>query len=177
MSKFMADELLTEFLEETNESLTSLDQQFIELEKNPHNDEIVASIFRVMHTIKGTSGFLGFERLQKVAHAAENVMDKVRGKSIPVSSDMVSLILEAVDAVKEIVSGIEETSAEPSLDFSELAKRLNDFASSGGTVSVAKPSNNTRKTPDLDEEIDQNKDKDKDQELVQVLELATVLIL
>lgn len=150
------DDLLNEFLEETNESLTKLDQEFIELEKDPENIEIVGSIFRVMHTIKGTSGFLGFERLQKVAHAAENVMDKVRGKKIPVSSDMVSLILEAVDAIKSLVEGIENSGSEPEQDYTELAKRLNDFASSdGGTKAVATPKKvAVNKTPDLDEAID-----------------------
>jgi two-component system chemotaxis sensor kinase CheA len=153
----MSDDLLNEFLEEANESLTKLDQEFVELEQNPENEQILASIFRVMHTIKGTSGFLGFERLQKVAHAAENVMDKVRGKAIPVTPDMVSLILEAVDAIKSLVTGIEETGSEPEEDYTALAKTLNDFASSSGkasTKSAAPKKEGVRKTPDLDEEID-----------------------
>lgn len=147
------DDLLHEFLEETNESLTKLDQEFIILEKDPNNQEVIGSLFRVMHTIKGTSGFLGFERLQKVAHSAENVMDKVRAKELGADSDVVSMILEAVDAIKYIVSEIEQNSVEPDVDYSELAERLNALAKGG----VAKPKETKHainKTPDLDEPID-----------------------
>ncbi len=150
------DDLLSEFLEEANESLTKLDQEFIVLEKNPEDEKIVGSIFRVMHTIKGTAGFLGFERLQKIAHAAENIMDKVRGKEIPVNPDLISLILEAVDAIKALVEGIEQGGAEPDLDFTELAKTINAYAASGGkkVAAPAAKKGAENKTPDLDEPID-----------------------
>jgi two-component system chemotaxis sensor kinase CheA len=146
------DDLLNEFLEETNESLTKLDQEFIILEKDPNNQEVIGSLFRVMHTIKGTSGFLGFERLQKVAHSAENVMDKVRSKELAADSNVVSMVLEAVDAIKHIVSEIEQNSVEPDVDYSELSNRLNALAKGESKPKEAAPKIN--KTPDLDEPID-----------------------
>ncbi len=150
----MSEDLLNEFLEEVNESLTRLDQEFIVLEQNPEDEQILGSIFRVMHTIKGTSGFLGFERLQKVAHAAENVMDELRGKKLVANPDIISLILEAVDAIKSLVEGIEQTSAEPEADYTDLAKRLNELASGKKAASTTPKAEAKRKTPDLDEEID-----------------------
>ena len=150
----MSDDLLNEFLVETNESLTRLDQEFIVLEQNPEDEQVVGSIFRVMHTIKGTAGFLGFERLQKVAHAAENVMDEVRGKKITVTPEVVSLILESVDAIKALVEAIEQTGSEPEVDYSELNKRVNDFAKGGKVAAKAAAAAAVNKTPDLDEPID-----------------------
>ncbi len=150
----MSEDLLNEFLEEVNESLTRLDQEFVVLEQNPEDQEMLGSIFRVMHTIKGTSGFLGFERLQKVAHAAENVMDELRGKKLVANPDIISLILEGVDAIKELVGGIEQTGSEPDSDYSDLAKRLNNLAS-GKTSAAPEPKKQAiNKTPDLDEPID-----------------------
>lgn len=155
------DELLNEFLSETNESLIDLDQKFIELEQNPEDKEIVGSIFRVMHTIKGTAGFLAFARLEKIAHAGENLMDKVRNDEIAVSDDLVSIILKAFDEIKEIVESIAESGAEAEGDDSALVKEINAFAERGGdkgevseTVAEEKESEPKLKTPDLDEEID-----------------------
>jgi two-component system, chemotaxis family, sensor kinase CheA len=150
----MSDELLNEFLAEANESLTKLDQEFVQLEKNPEDEQMVGSIFRVMHTIKGTAGFLGFERLQKVAHAAENVMDEVRGKKLAVNPDLISLILESVDAIKALVEAIEQTGSEPDVDYSELNKKVNDFAKGGVKVVAKAPTTDINKTPDLDSPID-----------------------
>jgi two-component system chemotaxis sensor kinase CheA len=147
------DDLLHEFLEEANESLTKLDQEFIILEKDPNNQEVIGSLFRVMHTIKGTSGFLGFERLQKVAHSAENVMDKVRAKELSADSNVVSMVLEAVDAIKYIVSEIEQNSIEPDVDYSELSERLNALAK-GEKAKIKTAAPQINKTPDLDEPID-----------------------
>ncbi|MFN8996298.1 MAG: Hpt domain-containing protein, partial [Pseudomonadota bacterium] len=72
------DDLLNEFLTETKENLERLDTEIVRLEQEPNNPELLGSIFRVMHTIKGTCGFLGLPRLEKVAHAAENVLDVIR---------------------------------------------------------------------------------------------------
>ena len=68
------DELIEEFLSEASENLLTLDNELIELENNPENHELISSIFRVMHTIKGTCGFLGLDKLGSVAHAGENIM-------------------------------------------------------------------------------------------------------
>jgi two-component system chemotaxis sensor kinase CheA len=148
------DDLLNEFLSETNESLISLDQKFVELEQNPKNQEIIQSIFRVMHTIKGTSGFLAFSRLEKVAHSAENLMDKVRNSQIEVTSELISLILKTSDIIKQIVEEIAENSAEKEGDDSEIIEEIHKFVESGGKNTKAVNKAEKLKTPDLDEEVD-----------------------
>ncbi|HEX2529793.1 MAG TPA: chemotaxis protein CheW [Geminicoccus sp.] len=118
------DELLADFLTECAESMTLLDVELVKLERNPSDRELLGSIFRMVHTIKGTCGFLGLPRLQHVAHAAENVLGDFReGKLVPGPSE-VSLILEALDRIKEILAVLEATRAEPAGDDSELIARL-----------------------------------------------------
>ena len=74
----MDEELLAEFLTESNENLASIEEQLLDLEADPGNAETVDSIFRVIHTVKGSCGFLGLKGLEKVAHSAENLLGKVR---------------------------------------------------------------------------------------------------
>src|SRR3546814_10555948 len=79
------DDLLSEFLTETNESLAELDVELVRLEQNPNDKALLGNIFRLMHTIKGTCGFLGLPRLESVAHAGENVLGKVRDGELEVT--------------------------------------------------------------------------------------------
>ncbi|MCH7794682.1 MAG: hybrid sensor histidine kinase/response regulator [Proteobacteria bacterium] len=129
------DDLLSEFLTETNEGLTVLDVELVKLEKNPNDAELLSNIFRLMHTIKGTCGFLGLPRLESVAHAGENVLGKIREGDLVVTPDAVSLILECLDAIRSILLVLEDTEAEPEGDDSDLIDRLNVFAESGGAES------------------------------------------
>ena len=126
------DDLLSEFLTETNEGLTTLDVELVKLEQNPNDAELLSNIFRLMHTIKGTCGFLGLPRLESVAHAGENVLGKIREGDLVVTPDAVSLILECLDAIRSILLILEDTEAEPKGDDSDLIDRLNVFADSGG---------------------------------------------
>ena len=118
------DDLLSEFLTETSESLESLDVELVRLEQNPNDPEILGNIFRLVHTIKGTCGFLGLPRLESVAHAGENVLGNFREGVQTVSPQAVSLILEALDRIKWLLSVLEETEAEPDGEDSELIARL-----------------------------------------------------
>src|SRR5688572_15956393 len=137
------DDLLREFLTETNEGLATLDTQLVQLEQNPNDPQLISSIFRIMHTIKGTCGFIGLPRLESVAHAGENVLGKLRDKVFPVSPDAVTIILEALDKVKQLVGTLEETGKEPEGDDAVLIARLNAFADTGGlsagAVGIAGP--------------------------------------
>ncbi len=126
------DDLIVEFLAETNESLTELDKDLVLLEQNPNDDKLLSKIFRVMHTIKGTCGFLGLGRLEKVAHAGENILGKFRDKEIIVNTLAVTLVLETLDTIKIIVESLETTGAEPDGDDTSLKQRIADFISSGG---------------------------------------------
>jgi two-component system chemotaxis sensor kinase CheA len=118
------EDLLPEFLTETLENLEKLDTELVQLERQPDDKPTLSSIFRTMHTIKGTCGFLGLARLEKVAHAAESVLDKHRDGSIPVTPASITLILRATDCVRAIVDGIAATSAEPQGDDSALITEL-----------------------------------------------------
>ncbi|HEU5047307.1 MAG TPA: chemotaxis protein CheW [Rickettsiales bacterium] len=125
------DELISEFITETSESLTTLDSELVKLEQDPGNAQVLSNIFRLVHTIKGTCGFLGLPRLEAVAHAGENVLGKIRDKVIPVSPGAISMVLESLDCVKMIVDYLGQHGQEPEGNDSELTGRLNAFAESG----------------------------------------------
>src|SRR3954454_18203219 len=124
----IVDDLLSDFLTETNESLAELDVALVKLERTPDDAETLSGIFRLVHTIKGTCGFLGLPRLERVAHAGENVLGKLRDRSLAVTPDIVSQVLAAIDRIKAIVSGLGATGAEPAGDDSGLIAALNRTA-------------------------------------------------
>ncbi len=118
------DDLLSEFLTETNESLSVLDVEIVRLEQNPNDPELIGNIFRLMHTIKGTCGFLGLPRLESVAHAGEDVLGKVRDGQLEVTADTVSLILECLDKIRFLLAQLEEHESEPEGNDGDLIARL-----------------------------------------------------
>ncbi len=120
----MDEELLGEFLTESNESLESIEQQLMDLEASPEDSELLDSIFRAIHTVKGSCGFLNLTRLEKVAHAGENLLSRIRELKYHVDEDIVSLLLECADAIKDVLAGLEETGQEPVLDHDDLIMRL-----------------------------------------------------
>ena len=106
------DDLLREFLTETGESLETVDNQLVRFEQEPNNVKILANIFRLVHTIKGTCGFIGLPRLEALTHAAETLMGKFRD-GLPVTGDAVTLILVTLDRIRDILAGLETTQTEP----------------------------------------------------------------
>ncbi len=118
------DDLIADFLTETHEGLAALDVALVRLEKTPQDGPTLSEIFRAVHTIKGTCGFLGLSRLEKVAHAAENVLGRYRDGTLQVSPEGITLILRALDRLKEIVTGIEQKGAEPAGDDGPLIASL-----------------------------------------------------
>ena len=104
------DDLLREFLTETNESLDVVDVELVRFEQEPNNAEILGNIFRLVHTIKGTCGFLGLPRLEALAHAAETLMGKFRD-GMPVTGEAVTLVLSTIDRIKEILGRARSRSA------------------------------------------------------------------
>ena len=125
------DDLMREFLTESNENLSRLNQKIVEIEKSPDDMEILNSIFRTIHTIKGTCGFLGLERLGSVAHAAESVLDQARDGRLAMDPRTVTLVLAAVDLITSILEGIEQTEEEPTGDDAELIGRLEALLQDG----------------------------------------------
>jgi len=120
----MDEELLAEFLTESNENLASIEQQLMDLEANPENSDLLDGIFRVIHTVKGSCGFLGLAGLQKIAHAGENLLGKIRASKYLVKEDVVSLLLECADGIKALLEGLEAEGSEPDLDYTDLIERL-----------------------------------------------------
>ncbi len=118
------DELIKEFLVESYENLDRLDREFMALEKDPTNRDYLSSIFRTIHTIKGTSGFFGFERLQALTHVGENLLSKLRDGKLVLSGDMPNALLAMVDAVRGMLGGIESTGVEEATDHTPLIARL-----------------------------------------------------
>ena len=106
------DDLLREFVIETNESLDVVDVELVRFEQDPNNAKILDNIFRLVHTIKGTCGFLGLPRLEALAHAAETLMGKFRDGA-PASSEAVTLILATIDRIKAILESLEHEQREP----------------------------------------------------------------
>ncbi|MDR3466674.1 MAG: hybrid sensor histidine kinase/response regulator [Xanthobacteraceae bacterium] len=124
------DDLLREFLTETNESLDVVDNQLVKFEQEPNNAKILDNIFRLVHTIKGTCGFLGLPRLEALAHAAETLMGKFRD-GMPVTGEAVTLILTTIDRIKDILSQLEMTEAEPQGADDDLIEQLHALAEGG----------------------------------------------
>ena len=133
------DDLLREFIEETNESLDVVDVELVKFEQEPNNAQILDNIFRLVHTIKGTCGFLGLPRLESLAHAAETLMGKFRDGAA-VTGDSVSVILKSLDRIKEIVAELEANEAEPEGSDEDLIDQLDRLSGIGkyaGQGSVA----------------------------------------
>lgn len=133
------DDLIVEFLTETNESLQALDTDMITLEQNPNDKNLISKIFRLMHTIKGTCGFLGLPRLERVAHHAENVMGRFRDGNLEVTPAYVSLILESLDRVRLLLGHIEASGTEPEGSDAELIEKL-DVVYEGRDKVASEPS-------------------------------------
>src|SRR5262245_59895818 len=117
------DDLLREFLTETGESLDTVDNQLVKFEQEPNNAKILDNICRLVHTIKGTCGFLGLPRLEALAHAGETLMGKFRD-GMPVTGQAVTVILSSIDRIKEILAGLEATEAEPEGEDRDLIDQL-----------------------------------------------------
>lgn len=133
------DGILDEFLVECAEGLERLDQEFVALEQNPSDAGLLGSIFRTVHTIKGTCGFLGLPKLENVAHGTENILSVMRDREMEVTSDGITILLEAVDVIKEILGHIESNRTEPEKDYSPVRQRLDAFLSGSAKAITQTP--------------------------------------
>lgn len=134
------DDLLGEFLTETAEGLAELDLELVRLEQNPNDPDLISSIFRIVHTIKGTCGFLDLPRLETLAHAAENVLGKFRDRELEVTPQAVTVILQTLDQIKALLASLEQTEKEPAGDDADLIGRLDALAAGKVPAGVADPS-------------------------------------
>jgi two-component system chemotaxis sensor kinase CheA len=135
------DDLLREFVTETNESLDVVDVELVRFEQDPNNAKILDNVFRLVHTIKGTCGFLGLPRLEALAHAAETLMGKFRDDGWPASHEAVTVILATIDRIKQILESLEREQREPDGTDDDLIADLKGMVERlGSPAAPAEPS-------------------------------------
>jgi two-component system, chemotaxis family, sensor kinase CheA len=117
-------EIIKDFLVESYENLDRLDRDLVGLEKNPQDRDALAGVFRTIHTIKGTCGFLGFGKLEKVAHVGENLLSKLRDGHLLLTPEITTALLNMVDAVRQMLKEIEVTGADGENDYQDLRENL-----------------------------------------------------
>ena len=118
------DEIVKDFLIESNENLDRLDQELVKLESSPSSKELLASVFRTIHTIKGSCGFLGFARLEKLTHAGESLLSLLRDGQLTLTAEITSGLLAMVDAVRQMLSAIQTSGQDGTEDYADLIQHL-----------------------------------------------------
>src|SRR3984957_16379755 len=116
--------IVQDFLVESHENLDRLDRELVGLEKNPKDKDALAGVFRTIHTIKGTCGFLGFNKLEKVAHVGENLLTRLRDGQLTLNPACTTALLSMVDAVRQMLKEIESTGQDGEIDYAELRETL-----------------------------------------------------
>jgi len=124
MANTPIDEIVKEFLVESYENLDLLDRAMVELEKDPRHKASLDNVFRTIHTVKGTCGFLAFSRLEKLAHSGENLLSRIREGVLPLTSPRTSGLLSMVDAIRQALATIEATGLEPQEDYAAIIQQL-----------------------------------------------------
>jgi two-component system chemotaxis sensor kinase CheA len=127
------NDIVREFLVETHENLGQLDQDLVTLEKEPGERETLARVFRTLHTVKGTAGFLGLPKLQAVAHSGENLLGRLRAGEIDFGPETATALLGVVDAIRKVLAALEASdgSGEGSGEFTDLVRTLDRLATGG----------------------------------------------
>ncbi len=133
------DEIVQEFLVESHENLDQLDRDLVALEREPESRDLLGSIFRTIHTIKGTSGFLAFGRLESVTHVGENLLARLRDGKMSMSPQTTDVLLAMVDAVRDLLAAIEQTGAEGETDVSGVVARITAILDGKAPEPVAEP--------------------------------------
>jgi two-component system chemotaxis sensor kinase CheA len=125
------DDILREFLIESTDNLDQLDQDFVALEVDATATDRIAAIFRAIHTIKGTSGFLGLAKLEKLAHAGESVLSRLRDGTLTFTPAITSALLAMVDGVRSILASVEASGTEGPETYSEVIESLGSLIDEG----------------------------------------------
>src|SRR5690349_10460094 len=133
-------DIVQDFLVESSENLDRLDRDLVGLEKNPRDKDALAGVFRTIHTIKGTCGFLGFTKLEKVVHVGENLLTRLRDGQLVLNPEITTALLSMVDAVRQMLKEIQSTGSDGELDYPELRETLTRLQNpgAGGPVKASK---------------------------------------
>jgi two-component system chemotaxis sensor kinase CheA len=125
------DELIQEFLIESNENLDRFDADLVKLEADPGSETLLSSIFRSIHSIKGACGFLGFQKLEALAHVGENLLSKLRDGQLKLTSEISTALLQTGDSIRTMLGQIESTGTDGAEEFRELIEELRRLLESG----------------------------------------------
>src|SRR3990170_246003 len=178
-------DLMREFIAETEELLEGLDQHFVRLEESPGDPALINEIFRAVHSIKGSAGFLGFNRLVEVAHQSENILNKIRQNEMQAAPETIDIILESVDVLKRLIKEVKEGSGEL-IDIAPIKRKLSlllEYAGSLEGISSDKPQAPVPAS-ETEETVSRAAEQEKDQilrintnRLDQVMDLVGELVL
>jgi two-component system, chemotaxis family, sensor kinase CheA len=143
----MSDEIVREFLVESTENLDLLDRELVQLEKDPGNRATLASVFRTIHSIKGTCGFLGFTKLESVAHVGENLLSKLRDGELVLGPEITTALLRMIDAIRQMLQSIETTENEGERNDEALIETLTALQKGRAESAAEPPSPTAKSTP------------------------------
>jgi two-component system chemotaxis sensor kinase CheA len=137
------DDIVEEFLVESHENLDQLDQDLVALEQDPRSRERLSSIFRTIHTIKGTSGFLAFNRLEEVAHVGENMLSRLRDGALDMTPHRTDALLQMVDTIRALLAAIEANGGEGQVEVAStvatISAALEDTPAAAAPAPVEEP--------------------------------------
>src|SRR5437764_5365013 len=132
-------DIVQEFLAESQENLDRLDRDLDGLEKNPKDKDALDGVFRTIHTIKGTCGFLGFSKLEKVAHVGENLLTRLRDGQLTLKPEITTALLGMVDAIRQMLNEIESAGSDGAIDYPELRETLTQLQSGAPAAQASAP--------------------------------------
>jgi len=130
-------DIVEDFLVESYENLDRLHRDLVGLEKNPQGGEALAGVFRTIHTIKGTCGFLGFDKLERVAHVGDNLLTRLRDGQLTLNPEITTALLGTVDAVRQMLKEVKSTGQDGDADYPKLRETLTRLASTATDPAVA----------------------------------------
>lgn len=136
--EFFDPELVADFIAEAKEHLETIEPNLLELEKAPDNLALLNDIFRPMHSLKGASGFLGLNRINHLAHKSENILDELRKGSMPVTSEIMDVILASTDALRQMIDNLERTNSEGDVETESIMAQI-DAIMAGESAAPAAP--------------------------------------
>ncbi|MCP4266666.1 MAG: hypothetical protein GY777_14035 [Candidatus Brocadiaceae bacterium] len=121
------EEFINDFLKEASEGFQQVEVDFVTLEKEPQNTDLINNIFRVIHSLKGASSFLGFKNLESVSHKTEDVLNKLRKTELNLNSDVMDILLDAVDTIKLILHEMEDNKTDTAVNTEDIKNRLDNI--------------------------------------------------
>jgi two-component system chemotaxis sensor kinase CheA len=157
-------EILQDFLVESFELVEKLDEDLVELEATPEDLELLNGIFRVAHTVKGASSFLNFDILTHLTHHMEDVLNKARHGELVITPDIMDVVLESIDLMKQLLFTIRDTSSDAGIDVADCVAKLDKV--SGGNGEVAMPETALEEPPVVIEDtpvVEESSDEEEDE--------------